>query len=324
MKKDIKPIILLGAARSGTTWLSNLILEKFPVASPFHRLHYGILETNILRHKEYFVFRNYSSNVNTFYNVMTAFLNSDLAIALNSDQKKCLGFDFKQAELYDLFFDLLDDFTIKQGKETWMTKIDPLLFIKKEELTLFLSCLKKRYKEVKFISIVREYHENQISYMNVTGPKFQSRKTIVGSAMAHLLGAARYRYFNNSSERIIREFSGLALTYDQLLKDKAGVMEKVSSFFGMPMLVEGQGLNIPKNTSKQNEKVRYSRAFSSFCHALFAADGLSHYFLKTYEKARAKNCPFEYRITAEKYNTAYLEKYFDGTGDLLLKELIEK
>lgn len=317
---NIKPVIVLGNARSGTTWLSNLVVTNFKFVSPFHPLHYGIIETNLLRNKIYFESRSWNKNTDAFYNCIIPFLGSDLFTSTGLSKEKFLSFDFKHRGFYDLFFDLLDDLAISRNSSGWITKLDPLFYVYRDELRVFTRCLHDRYKEVKYISIIRPYHDNLKSYINVTGPKFSSRQLLIRNVMSYLLGAARYRYFNSSIENYMGVRKGLRLSYSDL--GNADIASRLALFLQEEIVLAELG-NIPPNTSSQNQGRKYLVWLGTLSRWVTTSTAISRIIVAAYEAFRKSFNPMKFRIIASQHNSKHLVEYLTAMGDQLLIQYVE-
>ncbi len=147
--KKVKPIILLGAARNGTTMLCNLATEHTEISSVQHRLHWGFHESNIY---ENIKFWGTFKTLDQYLYFLELYCSMD-TFQITSLSKEHFYRENFPKDFLDFYFEMMDEFAIKQGSTYWLTKIDPLYLIDDKEMKIFLDRLKERYGEIKFISI---------------------------------------------------------------------------------------------------------------------------------------------------------------------------
>ncbi|MEM9822286.1 MAG: sulfotransferase [Bacteroidota bacterium] len=315
---SITPIFSLGAPRSGTTWLGNILKYNFLIQSPNHPLHYGVLESNVFKIHDYF--GDFSKTLD-YIRFLELFSNSDFFLLSGLD--KSHFYHKKPADFYAFFLELMDQYAIKQGKATWTTKLDPFFYLYPEELNRFLDLVYARYDQVKLVAIQRPFQQYLKSYVHVSGPSFQQRASTLGNALAPFLGAARYYIYNASIQQLLREKDGLFLAFDEL-KLGATTIQKIADY----LAIKADNLDaipLKTNTSFSNNKRSDQKVkFGNLAKIIFQnAHWLGKLLIQTYERFKAKRHPLTYRLIRAQYFQEELIEELSTNNDIHLVESIK-
>lgn len=317
---NITPIFTLGAPRSGTTWLGNMLLQNYGIPTPSHPLHYGILESNIYLIHSYF--GDFKNQVD-YIQFLEQFAVSDYFLLAKGE--KALFYTQKPANFYHFYFDLMDQYCKKEGKNSWTTKLDPFFFVYPDALKEFLKVLEERYTTLKFIGIQRKYEAYLKSYLHVSGPAFNKRRSRIGNMTAPFLGAARYKVYNDHIAKLIKQYDGLMLHFDDL-KDEAS-RAKIGTYLQMEWK-EYTAPQVKSNTSfakKEKEKASTKVPFMGLARTIFLnAPGLSQFSLRQYEQMKSSRNPLTWRLLRAKYDKEGLIKEMEGNNDIYIVELLKQ
>jgi len=222
----LTPIFIMGSPRNGTTWLSNMIGDYQCVTSTRHFLHWGNHESNIYRKKKFYGDLN---NLEQYILFVEQFAVSDLFILANGSKEKLVKKRYR--DFYEVYFDLMDDKTIKEGNLFWVTKLDPHFSRDKIEFNRFMKCLQERYDNPKFIFIERDIEHVIKSYVNfIPNKRSKGRVKIWGQSLVMMIKKVAYDYFFKS---IVREHEGISFRYEELLKDELHIKERIESYIGI-------------------------------------------------------------------------------------------
>ncbi len=246
MRKDIMPIFVLGGARTGTTWLSNLLGLHHRVASVHHELHHGSHESNIFRQHRFY---GDLTDTDAYIRFAQLFSTEDYFRIAGGDpatlyEKRCPDF-------YTAFFDLMDTLAEREGKDCWSTKLDPLFALDEKAYREFHDVLSRRYDRVKWVGIQREGIACLNSYLFMEGQNNAARTRGKASRLAALtLGAARYVTQYDFLNRVVEEERGFKLDFNQLIRDRAATSAALDGYLGLDnSLAVGVPDVYAKNTS---------------------------------------------------------------------------
>ncbi len=305
-----QPVFIIGAARSGTTWLGNTLARHFPVSIPQHQLHYGVKESNIYSNKKYWGNLSREDNFKHFFDNYT---KGDFFILSKGEKTKYANRRFDT--FYDFFFELMDAFAKQEGRRYWCTKLCPQFFVDKEELHLFLQKLDERYEKPKFIFIKREFDGYMNSYLNMSGNSYGKRSSAIGKKISVMLGVARYSNMNSEGLKLAENYKGLRLSYEELLKTTEEVKEKISTYLGVGI----QKNSIPefiRNSSFGKKKNKAEAKSYPWAKRMLSQKSLLGFLLKKYESTKKKSNPEYYRLWKAENEKEELIRDLEKSNDL--------
>ena len=223
------PIFVVGAARNGTTSLGNMISASPQVASVEHWLHAGAHESNILRNKTHWKSLSHPDDYIKFLHEYAA---SDYFRLCRGDLTFHLS--HRADDFLTFFLDLMDRFATLEGKKFWITKLDPTFSFHDAELEKFLSLLRARYADVKFVRIRRDPVKAFVSYLHMPGRRLHMRERSLLFMPALVLYVARY-VATYSSKVIQRRFAVLDVSFESYVANREGIRDDVSEFLGIEL-----------------------------------------------------------------------------------------
>ncbi len=249
----MKRIFVLGKDRSGTKWLSNIILNSDKVKGIQSEYHRGIVETNLFE-----VFPSIFGTLNRIDNYIAfveTFTSGDF-FRLTGLEKKLL-YENRFKDYLTVFEFVMDAFTRKEGGKAWLQKAHILNFFK----------LKKKFPDANFIIIERAFLDNVKSAIN-----FQKKIGIKGSLTREVL---LYILSKKARKKIIRKFPVFFIKYSDIKNKNIELLIKIFEFAGIEFKECFLDVSYRKNTSFSNreEKERYGKWFdvkSLFLYYLFS------------------------------------------------------
>ena len=324
--KDIKPVIILGNNRCGTTFLGNLIVQNFEVSTIEHPLHFGILESNIYSYKKYL---GDFTNLNNYIHSVEQFVQSDFHILSQLPQD--YFYKNRQASFYHLFLSLMDEHARLNYKSAWVTKLDPNLFADKAELALFLNIIKERYKEVKFILIKRNYTDYISSLMNMNG---RGKKNVSGGLIRRnvFIGHKAAIYFHNyrEMEKLAKENKGLFIRYESIIKDKEQGLKDIGDYLGQEINRDRSSeKDYKRNTSfhsDRSKKKSFSKPAKLWKIIYSILPSFDSFVVRLANKHYLKppiNSPFWWRMKKAKYFKAEFKKELVDMNQAQLVDILD-
>ena len=202
--------------------------------------------------------------------------------------------------------------------------MDTFFYMDYKEYKFFEKKLYKRYNQVKYIAIQRDFNSYLSSYLNMSGHSFKQRQK--RKLLAIILGTARYTVFYREIEKIIRQKSGLFISYNDLIDNYSETHTKIENYLGIKSDFEKTS-PFKKNTSFHNKvkKDSFGR-FVNIIKWIFDTFPLTAKFvLKAYSKFFAKDrMPLYWRLKKEKYFKERLIKELQTTNDTMLVEYLRE
>lgn len=236
-----EPLFIIGAPRSGTTWLANILCNHSQIAGIQAKEHFGIIETGFFSClPEYF---GDLRNEDNFIVFLEAFSKSDYFTRAAGDKNL---FYEKRPESYAQFLALLmDRYAGQSGARYWLEKTP--------SHTLHLDQIAHDFPDATFLCIHREAPETIGSMMNLF------------SSQSRSLPRKAFVYCNYNKEiRSFRPKTGKKITieYAALKRDRETIIREVCSRLGIafePCLLQD---NYTPNTSYR-ETGRHKYRFST-------------------------------------------------------------
>lgn len=298
----IKPIFVLGAARNGTTGLSNYIGKFNKVVCVHHPLHHGIHESNILKHKLYWGnFRD----IDNYIRFLELYEAEDYFILSNAEKE----FFYKNHQLsfYHFFLQLMDNYTIEQNNIYWLTKFDPLFYINKKERNLFFEILHNRYEEIKLIAIKRELASSVKSYLFMEGVNKNQRNILIFRPFLIILSIARYYQYYKKIDQLIKSQNGIFIKFEEFVKQDSDLNAKLGRYLGIKGSDKQDEFKYAPNTSfisnKNNRNI--SLPFKVICYSIYYIfklfPFLPFYILLLFNKLKKRRMPIFHRIIKSRY-----------------------
>lgn len=242
MKKTITPIIIIGAARNGTTNLENLVASLPSIAGVEHWLHHGSMESYVYLNQQFW---GDMKDRNRYLQFLYQYSGSDYFQQCGGDVEYYLNNPVHS--FYNFFLDLMDRHTARNDKNYWVTKLDSCFFYDDKERKKFISLLYDRYETVKFIRIQRPFKAAFNSYRHMEGKQYTLRQKNAAILPALLYQAARYSLIYNKNIGSIPD-DVLSIQFDHYIKNREGYRETLAHF-----------LNLPPDSSQPVETNRFDR-----------------------------------------------------------------
>ena len=295
----IYPIFIIGAARNGTTQLGNTMTHFQEVATVDHELHYGSCEIALYYLNRFWgKLDTIDKYIDFLYNYSTSdFFNlaqGDLDYHLNNPKDN----------VYEFFFDLMDQHALKNHKNFWSTKIDPPFFSDRKERKLFLKLLNKRYQTVYYISIQRNLDDSLLSYINMEGDYYFKRQKASYLLPMLLLQIARYKNIYTTPEEF-SEDNIIRIDFQEFIQNKNAQIKKIATFIGLKNYKNENSYSI--NTSfvriKKNGFSKFIKLYIRIISKLFS---LFPNLSRKFERLTIKYRPLENFI----YRRLLKRKYF--------------
>lgn len=300
--KNIKPIIVLGSARNGTTMLCNLITEHPQISSVQHELHWGLHESNIYENMKYW---GPFETLDKYLFFLELYCSMD-TFQITGLQKQDYYNKQVPNDFLDFYFEMMDEFANKQGTAYWLTKIDPLFLLDNNDMKKFINRLHERYGEVKFISVQRGIIDVIRSYLKMEGKQKKLRETVAGKTFAFILGVVRYNSHYKKINLLLQEHNGLAFEFEAVVNNQESCRKVIADYLNLEHQ-EGPSSQIFRQNSsfEPSENKRTHITFKLLIRVLDrivkVVPFLPEYLLVSYEKLKPKRFPDSWRLKKEKY-----------------------
>lgn len=231
-----EPIFVIGNNRSGTHWLSNILLNHPQIAGIGHENQGGIVETEILTALPKMF--GPLSDLNNRIAFIECFAATDFVRVSGMTKDRMYSF---AAKSYSAFLrEFMDGVADLQGKRSWLQKFSPAV----------LPDLIRQFPDGRFVMIVRDVVPTVRSSMSRWGRE----------GWFHYLYGYHYGvrkilvYRRHPSVRIVR--------YEQMKSDLEGTVRDICQFLGVEFVPEMVKVQYRPNTSFSG-----SRAAESYLSA---------------------------------------------------------
>ena len=310
MRNDIFPVFVFGAARTGTTWLGNILRNECNAFTPSHYIHYGVKEVNLYYYQKYWTtfddketfFKEFSKT-----DVYQLLLVKDEVLDINN-----------YTTFYEYFFDLIDIKTRSEQKDKWTIKLCPEFLYFPEEYTTLLDLINKRYEQKQIILIKRNFDEYLHSYINMSGEQKQKRSKNLKLAVA--LGASRYKVFYTNAEKVLGNY--LFLNYEGLLRNKTSIVNRIKDRIGVEKEKVVTETTVVENASIKRLHIRKKLLTNSIAKLFHSSYFLSKMLLDRYERIKKQKPPMYTRVLLCENDPEALIKELEASGDEKLVSLV--
>ena len=235
-----KPIFLVGAPRTGTTWLANLLCNHSSIAGVMRETHFGIYESAFF------------SNIEGKYGDLQNDDNFDKFMEIFSMSKyfkfskleKNIFFKEKPKTYPDFFRLFMDNFAKIQRAEFWLEKTPAH--------ALCLEKISKYYPDARFIAINRDVIDTIKSTVKLiyagqwSGNNFPKLIIILRSLLQYITYNKNINIFSKKTKLI------KIVQYENLKSSKKNVLNGICEF-----------LNINFEHNMLNEKYKQNTSFKS-------------------------------------------------------------
>ena len=310
MASSAIPILVLGTARSGTTWLTNLLLSYSGVSGIAHPLHWGAHEVPLYSMGKYWGSLRSPGDYLRFLHATTA---TDLWQIGDDELEYWL--QTRPSTVTQWFLDYMDRLAARRGTRYWAVKLDPRLMSDARSWAGFRDVLSNRYPNACLVGIFRSRDDVLTSYRNMPGRYYRRRQSLVGSASATLLGLARYRHQNARMNRVLAEMDGIRIEYADLRRSVADTLAPIE--LRLPDLGQRSDLNWPRNTSFRSgkaEEFRLGTAGEVVDRLLARFPALGGAITQSWDRVRGVRDPASTRLLQARYFPTELEEEFGNTG----------
>lgn len=312
------PIFVLGSARSGTTWLGNLLSCHPAIAGAHHRVHWGSAESRIYLTEKH---AGDLTDDRRFIQFMEVFAASDYFRLIRGDKERC--YQSRPETYYELFLELMDRFAEKEGTRYWVTKLDPHFFHQPDELERFWSLLQRRYATVKLVGITREFDGVLRSYLNMEGQRSIHRLQGIKRAMAVMLESGRYVAHNRAITRLVEQRGGVLLRFEDLRADRRAAAETLRGYLELDF---ADSLDTPyrPNSSHGTRRDATTRtterlALDVLLPLFRACPGAATSLLRLRERTRGEQAPFYWRLLRLEHMPGRFASELGETGQTALR-----
>ncbi|MBD3392370.1 MAG: hypothetical protein GF418_09895 [Chitinivibrionales bacterium] len=324
--KSPAPVFVLGSARSGTTWLGNLLCGHPAVAGAEHELHWGLHESNVFLNQRHW---GDLTRPPAFEQFMSAYCDADYFRLVDGDP----GFlrDAHPGDFYDAFFALMDRFAARQSARWWVTKLDYLLYYRPAELERFVTRVRARYGAFVCIAVTRaDRLATMASYIRMEGKRRQHRTNPVVKVLLLALHAARMTCHEQGIRALAGRHGGLSLTLEQLKANRRASCESICRFLNLDyhqsMMTDRYAPNSSYNQSPDSRGVLAAWHRDLLSRVLFPLynrlPGVAALFLKLREIPKFRACPLYFRLKKRDADPGRLAKELSDEGEVSLAALV--
>lgn len=313
------PILVLGTGRSGTTWLTNLLLSYSGVSGLAHPLHWGALEAHLYQLEEYW---GSIKEADAYLRFLHATMATDIWQISGDDPEYWLRNPTPSVSEWFLAF--MDRLSQRRRTPYWTVKLDPRLMTHRSAWSRYWQLLSERYDEVGVVAIVRQRDAVLRSYKSMPGRYFRRRQSPIGSLGSTLLGLARYRHQNAHMDRVLRETGGIRIRYADLMESLDVTLQHVESRF--PALGRREDLAFPRYTSfplqgtEHFELGAFGRAADRVLSRWPALGGV---VTECWDRIRGRPDPTSTKLLKARYFPSELREEFIRHGAVALIPYIE-
>ena len=227
MNRKATPIFVIGANRSGTTWLSNLLCNHSKVIGAQSEHHFGIIETNLFGRMQK-IFGSLDNPTNRIAFV-EAWSQTDFFAAVDAD--KTAVYNLGPADYIEIFQSVMEEFANKNSVDYWLQKLPTTEFCQLGSLKI----------DSKIIVITRQMIPNLTSKFGLLESR-SIKSSIIRSGMDYALQ-------EKLAKQILRHPNTLHVAYENLVADTQQEISRICDFIGFEFeqaVIENQ---FARNTS---------------------------------------------------------------------------
>jgi hypothetical protein len=302
MNKKIRPIFIIGSARNGTTNLENSIAALPQVAGVEHWLHYGSHESNLYKNKKYW---GDLSDTENYINFLYQYSSSDYFALCKGDVEYHLN--HKRDDFYSFFFDLMDNYTRREGKEFWITKLDQKFFLDPKEREVFFNILHNKYENIKIIRIKRNFKDGFKSYINMEGQSYRMRQQSLSMLPALLLQASRHVLTYDIRVKELHD-NTFEINFENYIKNREKYVKEVAAYLNISVKnfnelpIDRYQVNTSFVQRSKKELPGYVNSLIPLLIKTFKSHPvLAKFIWKVYYQSKKKPYPLRHRIIYYKY-----------------------
>ncbi|MEL6989741.1 MAG: sulfotransferase domain-containing protein, partial [Bacteroidota bacterium] len=299
-----------------TTWLGNILSQKFNIKSAYHPLHYGIHHITVIGFNNYFGEFNSKRKYVEFLNQA---IHSDLFKLCEGDEAYFRA--HPQKDFYHFYFELLDQYALKYNKQHWLSKFDVQLFAHPKELEKFVSILNERYESFKVVGVQRNYKGFINSSLNLGDKEFQFKQSAKGKAISIISASARYFDYYSQIPNFVKKHNGLQLSFDEMKNDHLATLNKIAAYLEIPL--QKVETKLIKNTSYQKKGLKKdsSHPLIGISETLLKVGFIRKFVIRflNYRRSKLKpQNPIYYRLLrAEHYKEDLIEEMTKTNNDVI-------
>ncbi|HET6612047.1 MAG TPA: sulfotransferase [Kofleriaceae bacterium] len=318
------PVLVVGTARGGTTWLTNLLAAHPQIVTPQHEAHWGAVECRM------FQLARHAGDITDdrrFIEFVEMLASSDLFRLLGGQKQRLYA--TRRPHVYEIMLDLLDGFAREGGASHWVTKLDPEFLYYPAERAAFFSLLDARYPRVKVVGITREASAVLRSYLKMEGARSIHRLGAIKKRAALILECARYAVHMDAIEHLVTDRGGLMISFSDLKGDYAVLRRRLEQGLGLAFADQRPTNRYPANTSHiadraTDDPLRLERRLAELAliPAFRSARGAAVGMLRMRDATRPQRAPFDWRLLRLEHMRDSLEKELARTGQSGLSEIL--
>lgn len=228
MVRALSPIVVLGIARNGTTWLCNSFVGEKDCAVLHHPLHHGSHETNELHHYLYWDDITESDKYIDFLGRYSTL--DDFKLASGEIEYHLRN---RPSDFFEFFCDMMDRYASMSDCSRWVIKLDTLFYLFPKYRNQFFDHLSYRYGKICVIAAQRELKTAANSYLNMEGKYNSLRRSRLLRPFALWLYVCRYIVYRAEIREIIKRHNGLLVDYEDMVNEPVAVETAIAAHCGL-------------------------------------------------------------------------------------------
>ena len=309
----LRPIVVYGTARSGTTLLTNLLLSHTNVAGLAHPLHWGAHEIPLHEIRRYWGDLGRRENYARF---LRALADSDLGRLADMDLDWWLRNPVEDE--FEWFLRFMDRVAMLRGRSHWVVKLDPKVVSRPRAWDRLWSLMSGRYQDLSLVCVHRAAADVLRSYLRMPGRSFQRRQSVAGRWAGQVLGLARYSLHGRDLRRLMSLPQAKLVEFEELVEDTEAVLRRLENRIGN--LGSREDVEFPRNTSFRDEAATdepgrtMHAADRALLRVLERRPALAAATVHTWERLSRAGMPLYYRLREAELDPAGLAAEFRRTG----------